>query len=37
MSSKQGPHMWGCERPRVLPSLRNAALKNSSHNNEEAA
>ena len=20
MSSEQGPHAWGCERPRVLPA-----------------
>lgn len=37
MSSKQGPHVWGCERPRVLPSLRNAARENPFHDNEEAA
>jgi len=30
-------HVWGCECPRVLPSLRNAAPKNHCHSNEEAA
>jgi len=31
------PHVCGCERQRVLPSLRNAAPNNHCHNNEEAA
>ncbi len=37
MSSAQGPHLWGCKRPRALPSLRNAVGKNHCHDNEEAA
>lgn len=31
------PHVWVCERPRVLPGLRNAARENPFHDNEEAA
>jgi hypothetical protein len=37
MSSEQGPHAWGCKRPRVLPGLRNAERKNHCRDNEEAA
>jgi len=36
MSSEQGPRLRGCERPRVLPSLRYAARKNKFKLKEEA-
>jgi hypothetical protein len=37
MSSEQGPRLRGCERPRVLPSLRHAARSTPIHVKEEAA
>ncbi|TNC95873.1 MAG: hypothetical protein FD121_1294 [Gallionellaceae bacterium] len=36
MSSEQGPRLRGCERPRVLPSLRYAVRKNKIQLKEEA-
>ncbi len=37
MSSKRAPHVWGCERPHVLPGPRYAGPKNHCHINEEAS
>jgi hypothetical protein len=37
MSSEQGPHAWGCERPRVLPASYTLHLIYSYHGKEEAA
>jgi hypothetical protein len=37
MSREQGPHLWGCERPRMLPGIRHTARYDSPLVTEEAS